>query len=702
MKRKKHRSFPVIKTAVSILLFFIFSNCFSQNCVPDHFFYSYQGNTAIYAQKTIITSSNELLLGGSTLKIRGDFLDATDGFITKFSSRGNILWSKRYYMPGFNSGGFSCIENATDSSYFAIGGFGLYRKAANGQLQQLNYGNFLFHLDKFGNVIWIKRIANFSISSFIADIVKVSSDEFIITGTVYSRDVAQLSLMGFNLAGNLKWHYVYFSEDTYLWPPKPLVLNNGNVFLCGNTTKRTAVAGNFYAHKNQGYYTLKCNAATGNISGITGLYVNTAPTANFIPVESAVKMIKLPNDSIAIGTSFSELQQYYPVPYAKEAAVLKIGSDGKFYTATAYYNTNPGCRLHDIAANPAGYTLLMDDGYQTLLAKTNKNMQITHQKGYGQVNGNLQGTSLIPGAPENRILFTGRTQVAMMGFAKTEPDGSLPCMETSSAIISKDISTYFSTGSIQYSNISVANPVEFEEFMGGSERQPYSITRSTDCYASCCTNISSDTAKTELCNATTFKLPDNSVVKETGLYYVRYITSNNCDSIAYYDVQLLKKPVADLGGATCLGDSSKIILTTTPGYTHYLWNGNLSNSHEFTVTQPGKYKVEVNNICGTAADEIEVFKDCNLPVYMPSAFTPNADGLNDLYGYSTFNKNKLISLHIYNRFGQLIFTSTDITKKWDGTFKNVPQENGLYIYTLNLKTPDKRTITRKGKLVLIR
>src|SRR6188474_89362 len=91
--------------ATLIIVCFAFSETKSQ-CIPDHFMKHYMGNAAVYTSKVITTPQDDIIAMGSVLKVNGDFLDATDGWITKLSPRGTVLWSKRYLIPGFNSGGF--------------------------------------------------------------------------------------------------------------------------------------------------------------------------------------------------------------------------------------------------------------------------------------------------------------------------------------------------------------------------------------------------------------------------------------------------------------------------------------------------------------------------------------------------------------------------------------------------------------------
>ena len=87
---------------------------------------------------------------------------------------------------------------------------------------------------------------------------------------------------------------------------------------------------------------------------------------------------------------------------------------------------------------------------------------------------------------------------------------------------------------------------------------------------------------------------------------------------------------------------------------------------------------------------------------MPNAFTPNGDRLNDVYKIPSFNFNRLIQFTIYNRWGRIVFQTRDITKGWDGTINNIPQETGTYVYYLQMESITGKKINEKGTLTLIR
>jgi gliding motility-associated-like protein len=98
---------------------------------------------------------------------------------------------------------------------------------------------------------------------------------------------------------------------------------------------------------------------------------------------------------------------------------------------------------------------------------------------------------------------------------------------------------------------------------------------------------------------------------------------------------------------------------------------------------------------------IKIIPNCYIAV--PSAFTPNNDGLNDyLYPLNAYKANNL-QFRVYNRFGQIVFESNNRTAKWDGRFKSIPQPSGTYVWSLEYTDADTgKVIALKGTSVLIR
>ncbi len=88
-------------------------------------------------------------------------------------------------------------------------------------------------------------------------------------------------------------------------------------------------------------------------------------------------------------------------------------------------------------------------------------------------------------------------------------------------------------------------------------------------------------------------------------------------------------------------------------------------------------------------------------IEVPNAFTPNGDGFND----ELFVKGKgvlTIDFSVYNRLGQQVFHTKDMTESWDGSYKGSLQENEIYVYTLSADLADGTTVNRQGNISLIR
>lgn len=70
-----------------------------------------------------------------------------------------------------------------------------------------------------------------------------------------------------------------------------------------------------------------------------------------------------------------------------------------------------------------------------------------------------------------------------------------------------------------------------------------------------------------------------------------------------------------------------------------------------------------------------------LHIYIPSAFTPNGDGLNDTFGVKGEGIRNY-HIYIYNRWGEKLFESTNPKQQWDGTYGGQPAQQGVYTYQL--------------------
>jgi gliding motility-associated-like protein len=150
----------------------------------------------------------------------------------------------------------------------------------------------------------------------------------------------------------------------------------------------------------------------------------------------------------------------------------------------------------------------------------------------------------------------------------------------------------------------------------------------------------------------------------------------------------------------CPGNSFILNPTLNPAW-QIKWQDGTSNP-TYTVKQPGTYSLSATNNCGTTQDDIIVSKGI-CKVYVPSAFTPNNDGLNDLFRVTGTEVISEFELMIFNRWGELIFKTTDKTKGWDGKLKGASLSTGTFVYLLKYKdNTSGKSESLKGTVVLIR
>lgn len=136
---------------------------------------------------------------------------------------------------------------------------------------------------------------------------------------------------------------------------------------------------------------------------------------------------------------------------------------------------------------------------------------------------------------------------------------------------------------------------------------------------------------------------------------------------------------------------------------NYYWSTG-DSSCCIQITDEGQYILTIEGFCDTYRDTINVKKEnCTDCIFIPDAFTPNKDGINDYFrviarcGLSSF---KLV---IYNRWGQQVFATDDINTSWNGLYKADFAEMGTYFYYVEYTTPlDTEQQFVKGDIILIR
>lgn len=199
--------------------------------------------------------------------------------------------------------------------------------------------------------------------------------------------------------------------------------------------------------------------------------------------------------------------------------------------------------------------------------------------------------------------------------------------------------------------------------------------------------------------------------RDSGFFTIQYqVTKNFCTNYAKKTIEVVAQPIAQFYTIPTKPNIDKEVsfFSNSQFENAYLWN--FENNVWSTLKNPSyRYKEEgiynvqleaINRICSdTVTKLIYVFGSDN--IYIPNAFTPNQNGLNEEFKV-LYKNSKGAVLTIYNRWGQLIFTSNDVNKGWDGTFDGNPCQQDVYYYVVDYKTTDNDAKQLKGNFTLLR
>jgi gliding motility-associated-like protein len=190
------------------------------------------------------------------------------------------------------------------------------------------------------------------------------------------------------------------------------------------------------------------------------------------------------------------------------------------------------------------------------------------------------------------------------------------------------------------------------------------------------------------------------LVSRTGIYTV-VVDLNGCTASDTIAISYIPKPIFSLGKDTILCAGQSIRLNPLVNVTaNYLWQDG-SHLPTFDVQKPGLFSLVVSNICGSFADSVVIGESLCI-LSMPNAFTPNGDGLNDLFKVKYLFAVKEFDFSIYNRYGEKIFETKDMQKGWDGTYKSIKQESGSFIWLIRIKDLNGLIQTSSGTVTIIR
>ena len=203
-----------------------------------------------------------------------------------------------------------------------------------------------------------------------------------------------------------------------------------------------------------------------------------------------------------------------------------------------------------------------------------------------------------------------------------------------------------------------------------------------------------------------------STPPQTTTYSLHVIDANGCSSLTADQVIVTVTPpiiVKTFPADTVVFAGDKFQLLATSGATDYTWSPPVGLSDPFianpvlTVSSDIKFTIIAKTAAGCSGDatvNVKVFRGPE--IYMPTGFTPNGDGKNDLFKPFTVGITKLNYFRVYSRWGQLLYSTANLNEGWDGRIKGIDQQTGTYVWMVQGVARDGKVITKKGTVTLIR
>jgi gliding motility-associated-like protein len=175
----------------------------------------------------------------------------------------------------------------------------------------------------------------------------------------------------------------------------------------------------------------------------------------------------------------------------------------------------------------------------------------------------------------------------------------------------------------------------------------------------------------------------NNLVTDAGIYWDTITTMNNCEKIVRLELQVKANAETYI--------SSKIFPNESIRIGPHLY------------TEPGEYQTTIPTSYG--CDSIVHLNLEHYKLFIPNAFSPNADGFNDVFSINgNVDLKEIVSLEIFNRWGELIFQGENLNagEGWDGTVDSENELPGVYTYITEIVMSDNKKRTLHGMVTLMR
>jgi gliding motility-associated-like protein len=499
-----------------------------------------------------------------------------------------------------------------------------------------------------------------------------------------------------------------------------------------------------------GIYTVTVSNGCSSTAQIT-VIINTNPTAT-ASSNSAICEGQTLNLTSSGGTSYSwsgpngftNSAQNPSIPGATLAAAgiyTVTVSNGCSSTAqiTVIINTNPTATASSNSAICEGQTLNLTSSGGTSYSWSGPNGFTNSAQNPSIPGATLAAAGIYTVTVSNGCSSTAQTIVAINSSpTATASSNSAICEGQTLSLISSGGTSYSWSGPNGFTSTS-QNPSISGATLAASGTYIVTVTNSNGCFSTAQTTVlisSNPTAtassNSAICSGQTLNLTSSGgtsygwsgpngftstiqnpsipggTLAVAGIYTVSVTNSYGCSDIASVTINVFALPTANAGNDTTIMEDGSAQLHGSGG-AFYSWipsTGLSCSDCPSPISNPlvtTMYILAVSDSNGcTNLDTVTIFvhHECG-DIFIPNAFSPNADGNNDLVcvrGHCI----QTMTFAMYNRWGEVVFESKDQNICWDGTYQGKPLNPDVFVYCLEATLMDGTVVTKKGNITLFR
>jgi gliding motility-associated-like protein len=196
-----------------------------------------------------------------------------------------------------------------------------------------------------------------------------------------------------------------------------------------------------------------------------------------------------------------------------------------------------------------------------------------------------------------------------------------------------------------------------------------------------------------------------------GVFAIQHSISNSgCSDTSYRTIRVVAQPLSSFtySPSEITTDDSVNFVATSKNAKQFVWkmegvDWGVANTFAYRFLHKGHYLVMLisqNEICYDTSSQI-IFAWEKEFIWAPNVFTPNGDGINDEFTVKYYNVVGGV-LKVFNQWGQLVYSSNDLTKGWDGTFEGAPCQPDVYLFTVEYYNSENATNQMEGNVTLLR